>query len=163
MKEMSAERTAEGNVPKTDNALPLWTATSILCLKKKPERESLVYSTRRRPRDVMSFVAPGPKEPNVSTATRMKAWECRSSEYFTIFRLSATDAAAPARKIVLGKCEGASVSGQVKSHSKGLPWDQGIRVEPSGRLPSPLIRPGGSKRAEIPRLRIVRSRMSFTA
>ena len=57
-------------------------------------------------------------------------------------------AAAPACMAVSCMCESAYVSGTVTSQAKGLPLAQGIKVAPSGRLPS-CMSPTGSLTAGI--------------
>jgi len=54
-----------------------------------------------------------------------------------ILRLSADDAAAPFVNVVLGRCVGASVSGQVKSQS--MERMQAMSVVQSGLFPVPLV------------------------
>ena len=55
------------------------------------------------------------------------------------------------------------MSGQVASHTKGLPELHGANVTPSGLLPSDLDRPGGSSLDGIPAEESVRWMMSLTA
>ena len=57
--------------------------------------------------------------------------------------------AAPASDDVILMCESAKVSGTVKSHASGLPFDHGIKVAPSGRLPQCVISPVSSLCAGI--------------
>jgi hypothetical protein len=52
--------------------------------------------------------------------------------------------ADPAAVDYWGRCDRASVSGQVKSHAKYLPQDQGSSIAPSGRLSSRKRREGSS-------------------
>ena len=80
-----------------------------------------------------------------STTDRQIVTPLSKFVYLVIFQISATDTAPPARNTVLGRCKGASVSGEVKSHTSRRPPDQGISVEPSGLLPSPQTRASGSK------------------
>jgi len=61
-----------------------------------------------------------------------------SAWYFDFLRVSASDAAHPATREVLNKCDGAMVSEDVKSHTRQRPCFQGTSVTPSGRLPSSL-------------------------
>jgi len=124
-----------------------------MCLKKNIERGSPESTARRRPSANTRFVAPDPQTPKVSIATRMKMCEWLRSAYLQILRLSADDAAAPAVKIVLCRCDGASVSGQVKSQIMERPPDQGMRVEPSDLIPSPpnkTLRLRNSRNANAP-------------
>ena len=69
-----------------------------------------------------------------------------SSLYLADFRCSASVAACAAFLIR----EGARLSTQVKSHARHSPRDQGILVTPSGRLPSFLKIPVGSREAGMP-------------
>ena len=56
--------------------------------------------------------------------------------YLAHLLIAARSAAAPACMAVSCMCESAYVSGTVTSHAKCLPLAQGIKVAPSGRLPS---------------------------
>jgi len=96
------------NVPSADRAFPRCMAISTLCLKKNVERPSLATNMLR------SLLTPSAKCLH-SHRVKMCAWLI--SAYFERFRTSAADAAAPAWKVVFGKFEGASVSGQVKSQT----------------------------------------------
>jgi len=84
-------------------------------------------------------------------------------EYLFPFRASASNAAAPVDTEVFRKCEEANVSGHVKSQTKGHPHVQGIRIALSGRFPSPLISPGGSREDKTPMRRNTLAIMSFAA
>ena len=72
-------------------------------------------------------------------------------------------ATAPASLVALDRWEGANVSVQVASHTRSLPFFQGISMILSGQLPSELKRPVASnldgRRAAV----IARWTMSFTA
>ena len=86
-----------------------------------------------------------PHTPRVSIANGTNRLAVERSMYFVLFLFSAATAAAPAAKEVWLTCDGASMSGQVKSHTKGRPLVQGVSVMPSGRFPSFLSNPVGSK------------------
>jgi len=88
---------------------------------------------------------------------------CICTEYLVLLRASASNAAAPAEIVVFRKCDGAKVSGHVKSQRRGRPFIHGICVTPSGLLQSPLINPGGSIIDGTPIRRNVRAMMSFAA
>ena len=64
--------------------------------------------------------------------------------YFVVLLTAALSAAAPAVSEVLGRCDGAKVSGTVTSHASGLPCAHGISLAPSGRFPSSRVRPGAA-------------------
>ena len=61
--------------------------------------------------------------------------------YLASFRLVAASAAEAAIEEEMRKYEGATVSVTVTSQMAHRPPRQGIRVRPSGRLPSCLFRP----------------------
>ena len=77
----------------------------------------------------------------------------REFQVFALFRVSAPRAADPAAKEVWLECEGARVSGHVKSHRRHFPCEKGMRVAPSGLLPSPLRRCRGSSSTGMSKLR----------
>ena len=84
--------------------------------------------------------------------------------YFVFFRAAAISAAAPAVTAVDGKYEAARVSMTVASHMRLRPACQGIKVRPSGLLPSDRSKPGGSLIAGKPafdRPRQIRSLMTL--
>jgi len=110
----SADKTPAGKVPSTDCALPLNGNVQPLS-KINDKRGSPESVINLLPRTEIISVAPGPYTLNVSMATGMKIWECCRSIYLLILRASSDNTAAPAMNIVLGRCEGASLSGQVKS------------------------------------------------
>ena len=74
--------------------------------------------------------------PSVSTATGTKMYFGTSSRYFSILRLAACSAAAPAVFDVPSRCEAAWVSGEVASQRRHFPACHGVKVTPSGRLAS---------------------------
>jgi len=85
-----------------------------------------------------------PQEPNVSNAKGMKVWMIERSEYLLVLLDSALTAAEPATIDESATWEGAKVSTTVTSQAKQRPRPYGIKVTPSGRLPSDLHRPLGS-------------------
>src|SRR5678815_4781331 len=87
--------------------------------------------------------------PRVSTATGMKMYRLCSSVYFACFLVAAISAAAYASAAVPVMYEAATVSTTIASHMRALPLHHGIRVWPSGLLPSALVRPDGSLTAGI--------------
>src|ERR1700759_5392008 len=82
--------------------------------------------------------------PRVSQAIGIKMYERANSEYFTSFLPEALSAALPGSWDVMGRWDAAKVSATVTSHIKFFPACQGMRVIPSGRLPSVLESPDGS-------------------
>ena len=68
--------------------------------------------------------------------------------YLAHLLIAARSAAASACMAVSCMCESAYVTGTVTSQAKGLPLAQGIKVAPSGRLPS-CMSPTGSLTAGI--------------
>ena len=75
--------------------------------------------------------------PRVSIAMATKSSDCLTPVYFVIFLSEASSAAAPLTADVLGKCEGAKVSGTVTSHAMDLPRCHGMSVHPSTRYSLP--------------------------
>ena len=71
-------------------------------------------------------------------------------------------AAAPASDDVILMCESAKVSGTVTSHASGLPFDDGIKVAPSWRLPPFVMSSVGSLCAGICASLTARQIMSFS-
>ena len=102
---------------------------------------------RRLPISKGKEMASAPQAPKVSTTTEAKMYVGTRSAYFTILRISASLAADPAAIKEIDRCEGATVSGQVKTHAKHLPSAWGTRV--SGLMRSESIRPLGSSSAEF--------------
>src|SRR6218665_239577 len=82
--------------------------------------------------------------PRVSRASGVKRLVEDNSLYFSILRVDALSAAAPAVREVSGKQEAARVSVTVASHTRFFPPRRGMRVWPSGLLPSIVKRPVGS-------------------
>src|SRR6218665_3183237 len=82
--------------------------------------------------------------PNVSRASGMKTCVLEISWYLACFLVAAASAAAPAVVDVLAIYDAARVSATVASQIKLRPVLHGIRVRPSGLLPSDLSSPGGS-------------------
>ena len=81
--------------------------------------------------------------------------------YLLFFVDAAWIAAAPASDDVILMCESAKVSGTVTSHASGLPFDHGIKVASSRRLPACVMSPVGSLCAGICARLIARQMMSF--
>src|ERR1700690_1158784 len=105
------------------------------CRKNAVDRGSPVIAAMRLPISEDREYASDPQTPRVSIAKGTNEFAAESSAYLVHFLLSAAIAAEPAAKEVWRTCDGASVSGQVKSHTNALPLDQGIIVTPSGRFP----------------------------
>jgi len=57
---------ADVKVPRTDKALPLWTAMSIRCCRKHSDRGSREASSTLRPKALTNSMAPGPHTPKVN-------------------------------------------------------------------------------------------------
>ena len=87
----------------------------------------------------------GPQEPSDSIATGTKQTLGGRDEYLAIFFDSASAPTALEPDVTILLYDGAKESGIVASQTKGLPRDQGIKVTPSGLLPSDLDKPEGSR------------------
>ena len=70
--------------------------------------------------------------------------QLESSVYLAVLLQAARSAAAASLVAVLSTYELAYVSATVMSHASGLPLVHGMRVDPSGLLPSNRDRPTGS-------------------
>src|SRR5678816_842629 len=119
----------------------------------------VVFDSRRPVSDKKSrpSLLRGPK---VSTATGTKVYLFSSSEYLTCFLAAAISAAPPPAAAVSEMYEAATVSTTVASIVRSVEPLHGIRVCPSGLLPSDLVRPDGSLTSGMPallRLRCMRS------
>lgn len=115
-----------------------------LCWRKMKALLSFVLSVAFAPISRRKFIEFGSKAPNVSKEKGRKTrlfswgkvlyfWACSSS------RCAGIDAAG-----TLARCrrEEASLCAHVKSHTTDLPWDQRIRLTPSGSFPSVRESPG---------------------
>lgn len=91
-----------------------------------------------------------PQFPIVSHANGMKTLSFFSSVYLFSLSLSAKAAADPTDLDVCAMYDGANVSRQVKSQTRGFPLFHGVRDNPSGRLLSRRSRPGGSRILGVP-------------
>ena len=139
------------SVSSTQLALPRCTATDSCWRRNMVERGSCVTAGMRRPRFCIRPSACSPQTPDVSTATGTKSTPEIMSAYLATFRDSAA-AAEPACTLLARRWDAAYVSGQVASHAKHRPLDQGTIVTPSGRLPL-LVHSGcGSRVADVPAL-----------
>ena len=103
----------------------------------------MIFSIRD-PRSHKKFAPSSLIGPSVSTATGTKRYLGMSSRYFSILRLAACSAAAPAVFEVPSRCEAAWVSGEVASQRRHFPTCHAVRVTPSGRLASVRSKPSGS-------------------
>ena len=102
----------------------------------------------RFPISCTSSIALSFHEPPVSMETGKKMCEFSNVLYLAHLLIAARSAAAPACMVVSCMCESAYVSGTVTSQAKGLTLAQGIKVAPSGPLPS-CRSPTGSLTAGI--------------
>ena len=97
----------------------------------------------RFPISCTSSIALSFHEPPISMETGKKMCEFSKVLYLAHLLIAARSAVAPACMAVSCMCEYAYVSGTVKSQAKGLHLAQGIKVAPSGRLPT-CMSPTGS-------------------
>jgi len=113
----------------------------------------------------MQSVASTPSAPNVSRldSYRNETIRCRQITVLqtpTVLRQRRLVQKQPSFNVA----RGASMSGHVKSHTRHRPFDQGDKVNPSGRLLSTRKSEGGSRRqgtfAEV-RARLIRSLMAL--
>ena len=106
---------------------------------------SPVTSTRRRPIALKMAPVDSPYTPIVSTAISSNWCASARAAYLRCLRSSALFAAVPTSIADLLRCTPAKVSTHVQSQTKLLPPLNGKTVIPSGRDPTPLSNPGGSK------------------
>ena len=95
--------------------------------------------------------------PRVSMATGVKEWPWSRYEYFR------SSAAAATASVAIAWYDGAKVSGQVASQTKGFPSFHRTIVTPSGRLPSSRSSPEDSRRDGILAEHRARDKMSLMA
>lgn len=116
-----------------------------------------------RPRSFRNTSVLGPKAPSVSIAIGMKECPRLRLAYFASFLSSAAAATAPVLLVANPRYDGANVSGQVASQTRGFPNFHGTMVTPSGRFPSDRSSPDGSSRDGILAEEKAREMTSFTA
>ena len=126
-------------------------AIESLWKRKNVEFLSPVLASILVPKSFKKLIALAPHDPAVSQATGTKWYLFSNSAYFLSFSFSASSAAAAPFKYVWLIFDAAKVSLQVKSHINERPLAHGQIESPSGRLPSALQRPVGSKMDGIPR------------
>src|SRR6218665_1943663 len=131
-------------VPRNATALKRWTLMDSRWKRKEDSLGSPVDRVRSRARSEIKSMPVVLMGPNVSRASGMKTCVLESSWYLACFLVAAASAAAPAVVDVLARYDAAMVSATVASQTKLRPALQGIRVRPSGLLPSDLTNPGGS-------------------
>src|ERR1043165_5810285 len=139
-------------VPWKATALKRWIITDKPWKRKLVSRVSPVVIESRRPvsdKKSRPSLLNGPK---VSMAIGTKVYLFSSSEYLTCFLAAAISAAPPDAAAVSEMYEAATLSTTVASHRKVRHPIHGIRVCPSGILPSDLVRPDDSLTAGMPAL-----------
>ena len=136
-------------------------AIEMRCRKNDVARSSPVDSAILLPTHSTNSHPCCPQEPNVSIAIGTKSYDLFKSTYFANFVASADTAAAPATRSVELRCDGATVSGHVKSHARHFPFFCGNSVIPSGRRSSTKT-PVGSRTVAIPAVWNARWMISFT-
>src|SRR5271163_4626959 len=119
------------------------------CFRKNVSLTSPDTSDKRLPNSPMKSIACSPQAPNVSKASGTNICVTAMALYLDVFRVSAIAEALPLNLAEPDMFVGASVSGDVTSHVRHRPRDQGTIVTPSGRLPSDLLSPPGSFIDEI--------------
>ena len=144
-------------------ALPRATAKLSLCRSQARSLLSSDSAAIRRPSSARNVLVVQPMTPVVSTAA---GWNMNLSVklvYFCSLFVSARLAAYPGCRAVWRMLLAAKVSLQVASHTNDLPCLYGKTVIPSGRRPSPLSRPGGSRLDGMPAVVRARLMMSLIA
>ena len=136
-------------VPRMEAALPLCTASERRCLRNCVDLFSPVMLQILPPTSLMKSAPALPHVPRVSMTIGTKSCALVSATYFADLRASALAATVPASTADCITWDGARVSGHVASQRRHRPLDHGMRVTPSGRLPSPRFSPGGSRRPEL--------------
>src|SRR5688572_1606880 len=115
------------------------------------------------PMSVIRDMQAAPMGPSVSKARGTNSYFSSRAVYLAVFLKAAISAAAPALMAVAETYDAAKVSITVTSQTRLLPTRHGIKVRPSGLLPSERTRPGGSFTAGKPAFMRLRHMMSFIA
>src|SRR6218665_1811133 len=131
-------------VPRNATALKRWTLINRRWKTKEDSLGSPVDRVRSRTRSEIKSMPVLLMLPNVSIASGMKTCVLESSWYLACFLVAAASAAASAVVDVLARYDATRVSATVASQTKLRPALQGVRVRPSGVLPSDLTSPGSS-------------------
>jgi len=150
-----------GIVPRIDAAFPRWIAISILWRRNAADRRSPDTHEIRLPSSATKLSVSSPQVPRVSNAIGTKVFYIASAWYFVFLWVSASDAADPAARDVLIKCDVARVTEHVKSHTRQRPCFQGTSVTPSGHFLSSLSIPWYTRATGISVLRKARVNMSL--
>ena len=135
---------------RTEVAFPRRMASPIRCRSHWVSRGSLLRVAARFPISLKKESKEGPMTPAVPTAIGCTVKRSVRPEYLQAFASSAFDAAVPASEAERRMLVAANVSTQVASQTRDFPWENGTRVRPSGRFPSPRSRPAGSRQEGIP-------------
>ena len=137
-------------LPLKQTALTRWIATDKSYRRNAVSRRSPDAKDIRLPKAWMKVMALELIRRRVSMAIGTKLWTLDNSAYLSSLLADAFDAAPAAWEEVAVRCEAATVSTMVTSHIRLFPPCQGIKVRPSGRLPSVLDKPDGSLIDGIP-------------
>ena len=148
-------------VASTEAAFPRATATETRWYSHAVSRLSPVRAVSLRPSSFTSSAAAGPTTPAVSTAKGTKMYLSQREAYRARLRSSAPRAALPGSKADWITAVAEKVSEQVASHTKLFPLLYGNSVSPSGRRPSPLSSPAGSRTLSSPAPQSARRSTSF--
>ena len=144
-------------------ALPRWTARASLWYSQNVSLGSPDCRFSLAPICVIVACAPGPKAPLVSNARGEKRKRSVRAAYLRRFASSAARALDPECMAELFSVPSPKVLTHVASQQSDLPLAYGMRVIPSGLLPSPRSSPDGSKTAGTPALRRARKMTSLRA
>src|SRR6218665_352167 len=125
-------------VPRNATALKCWTLMDSHWKRKEDSLGSPVDRVRSCARSEIKSMPVLLMGPNVFRASGMKTCVLESSWYLACFLVAAASAAAPGVGDELRRYDAARVSATVASQTKLRPALQGIRVRPSGLLPSDL-------------------------
>src|SRR6218665_3418971 len=131
-------------VHRNATALKRWTLMDRHWKRKEDSLGSPVDRVRSRARSEIKSMPVLLMGPNLSRASGMKTCVLESFWYLACFLVAAASAVTPAVVDVLARYDAVRVSATMTSQTKLRLALQGIRVRPSGLLPSDLTSPRGS-------------------
>ena len=148
--EISPQSRLDGIVAMMEATFPLCASLAKRWMRNTVDQDSPVAHRTLCPIFSIVPMAPSPQAPILSTQMGAKLQVDVNEEYLRILSDSAVHATSPGPEVAWFLWLRAIVSLQVKSHKRGRPSSHGIKDVPSGRFPSSLATPTGSKTAGIP-------------
>jgi len=146
----------------TATALKCWIRTDRRWKRKALSHWSVETWVMRLPKSLRNCSATLLIGPRVSTAIGTKVYVCASCRHLAVFLSAAAFSAPPDNADVTGRYDCATMSVTVTSQVTLLPFCEGMRVSPSGLLPSDLRRLDGSLAAGMLAADSARQMRSFS-